>query len=129
VREWLHGRFAGHHFHWLTGVPLVAFAFVCAIGASGSTGTRWASTRHGHGRMAGRAAVAGHAAGALSDRACVGDRLFSLFVFVHLGVALLMFLFGLWFHIQRLAHVGAAAARADAGLIGCWRCWRCCGRS
>jgi ferredoxin len=31
----------------------------------------------------------------------VGDRLFSLFVFVHLGVALLM-TFGLWFHIQRL---------------------------
>jgi quinol-cytochrome oxidoreductase complex cytochrome b subunit len=46
LREWLHGRFAGHHgFSWLTGVPLVVFAFVCAIGASGSTGTRWASTR------------------------------------------------------------------------------------
>jgi Heterodisulfide reductase, subunit A and related polyferredoxins len=35
--------------------------------------------------------------------AAVGDRLFSLFVFVHVGVPLLM-LFGLWFHVQRIAH-------------------------
>src|SRR3546814_14070833 len=30
----------------------------------------------------------------------VSDRLFSLLVFIHLGVPLLM-LFGLWFHLQR----------------------------
>ncbi|MCC7150467.1 MAG: hydrogenase iron-sulfur subunit, partial [Rubrivivax sp.] len=40
----------------------------------------------------------------------VGDRLFSLFVFVHLGVPLLM-VFGLWFHIQRLSHVAVLPPR------------------
>jgi coenzyme F420-reducing hydrogenase delta subunit/ferredoxin len=34
--------------------------------------------------------------------ASVGDRLFSLFVFVHLGVPLLL-VFGLWFHLQRIS--------------------------
>ena len=33
----------------------------------------------------------------------VSDRLFSLFVFMHLGLPLLL-VFGAWFHIQRLGH-------------------------
>ncbi|MBK7145877.1 MAG: hydrogenase iron-sulfur subunit [Xanthomonadales bacterium] len=35
--------------------------------------------------------------------ASISDRLFSLFVFVHIGVPLLM-VFGIWFHVRRLAH-------------------------
>ena len=35
--------------------------------------------------------------------ASISDRLFSLFVFVHIGVPLLM-VFGIWFHLRRLAH-------------------------
>ena len=48
----------------------------------------------------------------LSD-AAVGDRLFSLFVFVHLGVPLLL-LFGLWFHIQRISRADVFPPRALA---------------
>lgn len=46
VREWLLGRY--RHWRrmiWWTGVPLVGLVFVSAVGASGSTGTAWASTR------------------------------------------------------------------------------------
>lgn len=104
LREWLHGRFAGHHgFSWLTGVPLVVFAFVCAIGGfwlnwdalgqySATATAEWLDALPWLGAPLARNFLS---AGA------VGDRLFSLFVFVHLGVALLM-TFGLWFHIQRL---------------------------
>jgi ferredoxin/coenzyme F420-reducing hydrogenase delta subunit len=43
----------------------------------------------------------------------VGDRLFSLFVFVHLGVPLLL-VFGLWFHLQRLTRAAVFPPRALA---------------
>ena len=63
----------------------------------------------------------------LSD-AAVSDRLFSLFVFVHLGVPLLL-LFGLWFHIQRISRAEVFPPRALAGaLFGVLLCWRCCVR-
>jgi len=45
--------------------------------------------------------------------AAVSDRLFSLFVFVHLGVPLLG-LFGLWFHIQRITQAAVFPPRALA---------------
>jgi coenzyme F420-reducing hydrogenase delta subunit/ferredoxin len=41
----------------------------------------------------------------------VSDRLFSLFIFVHLGVPLLL-LFGLWFHIQRITAAAVFPPRA-----------------
>ena len=48
----------------------------------------------------------------------VSDRLFSLFVFVHLGVPLLL-VFALWFHIQRLTRAGVLPPRAaGAGPAG-----------
>ena len=47
----------------------------------------------------------------------VSDRLFSLFVFVHIGVPLLL-LFGLWFHIQRVTRAAVMPPRALAlGLL------------
>ena len=57
----------------------------------------------------------------------LGDRLFTLFVFIHIGIPLLM-IFGLWFHIQRisLARVFPPRALAWGPLSPCWRCpsWR-----
>jgi len=41
----------------------------------------------------------------------LSDRLFSLFVFVHIGVALLL-VFGLWFHVQRIARPAWLPPRA-----------------
>lgn len=104
LREWLHGRYAGfRHFSWLTGVPLIVFAFASAIGGfwinwnqlgqfSAISTAEWLDTLPLLGAPLARNFLTADA---------VGDRLFSLFIFVHLGLALLM-VFGLWFHIQRL---------------------------
>ena len=121
LREWLHGRFRAHHrFSWLTGVPLIVFAFVCAIGGfwlnwdelgqySALATAEWLDALPG---------LTTPLARNFLSPDTVGDRLFSLFVFVHLGVALWM-AFGLWFHIQRLPRARVVPPRPlSLGLLG-----------
>ncbi len=114
LREWLHGHERGvRRFHWLTGTPLVAFCFASAIGGfwlawdqlsqySALSMAEWLDALP---------ILATPLARNFLTVGAVSDRLFSLFIFVHVGVPLLM-LFGLWFHIQRLAHVPVAPPRA-----------------
>ncbi|HJV63729.1 MAG TPA: cytochrome b N-terminal domain-containing protein, partial [Albitalea sp.] len=116
LREWTLGRFAGfRRFSWLTGVPLVVFAYVCAIGGfwlnwdrlgqfSATATAEWLDALPFLSTPLARNFLAG---------ASVGDRLFSLFVFVHLGVPLLL-VFGLWFHIQRITRADVFPPRALA---------------
>jgi len=105
LREWLFDHVGGfRRFSWLTGVPLIGFVFVCAIGGfwlhwdrlgqySAVATAEWLDWLPLFGTpLARNFATAG----------AVSDRLFSLFVFIHLGVPLLL-LFGLWFHIQRIS--------------------------
>lgn len=105
VREWLHGRYAHfRRFSWLTGVPLLVLASLSGIGGF------WL----GWDRLAQFSATATaewlDALGIFASPftrnfiadARVSDRLFSLLVFVHLGVALFI-VFALWAHLQRLA--------------------------
>ncbi len=113
LREWLHGHAQGvRRFHWLTGVPLLVFCFVSAIGGiwlvwdqlaqySAVSTAEW---------LDGLPLLAASLARNFLSAAAVSDRLFSLFIFVHVGVPLLL-LFGLWFHIQRLAHVAMLPPR------------------
>lgn len=121
VREWLHGHARGvRRFHWLTGVPLVVFSFVSAIGGfwlgwdqlgqySALATAEWLDALPLLGAPLARNFLSAHA---------VSDRLFSLLIFVHVGVPLLL-MFGLWFHIQRLAHVAVLPPRAlTLGIIG-----------
>ena len=104
LREWLHGHERGfRRFSWLTGVPLIGFVFISAIGGfwlnwdqlgqfSAIASAEWMDALPFLATpMARNFLVAG----------AVNDRLFSLFVFVHIGVPLLL-LFGLWFHVQRI---------------------------
>lgn len=120
VREWLHGHERGvRWFHWLTGVPLLLFAFVSAIGGfwlpwdelglfSAQAMAEWLDALP---------LVTSPLARNFLSAAAVSDRLFSLFIFVHVGVPLL-FLFGLWFHVQRLNHVRIwPARRLTLGLL------------
>ena len=105
LREWLLGRFRGfRRYAWLTGVPLLLFAFACAIGGfwlnwdrlgqfSAIATAEWLDALPLLASPLTRNFIAVEA---------VSDRLFSLFVFVHIGVPLLL-VFGLWFHVQRLA--------------------------
>lgn len=104
VREWLHGHYRGfRYFSWLTGTVLIGFVFAAAIGGfwlnwdqlgqfSATATAEWIDALPLLATPLARNFLAGG----------VSDRLFSLFVFVHLGVPLLL-LFGLWFHIQRIS--------------------------
>lgn len=115
AREWLLGRFNGfRRFSWLTGVPLLPAAFVCAIGGfwlnwdrlgqfSAIATFEWLDALPFLGSPLARNFLGG----------AVSDRLFSLFVFVHLGVPLLL-VFGLWFHIQRIGRAQVFPPRALA---------------
>jgi quinol-cytochrome oxidoreductase complex cytochrome b subunit/Pyruvate/2-oxoacid:ferredoxin oxidoreductase delta subunit len=116
LREWLLGRYKGfRHFSWLTGVPLLLFAF-----GSGIVGF-WLNWD----RLGQYSAVATTEwldalplfASALTrnfiSAASVSDRLFSLFIFIHVGVPLLL-LFGLWFHIQRITRAAVFPPRTLA---------------
>lgn len=120
LREWLHGHARGvRRFHWLTGVPLVLFCLASAIGGfwlawdqlaqySAQATAEWLDLLPLLATPLARNFLTVHA---------VSDRLFSLFIFVHVGVPIL-FLFGLWFHIQRLAHASVFPPRALAlGLV------------
>jgi hypothetical protein len=113
VREWLHGRYNGfRRFSWLTGVPLLVFVFVSAIGGfwlnwdqlgqfSAVATAEWLDWLPFFASPMTRNFL---------NVAAVSDRLFSLFVFVHLGVALLL-VFGLWFHIQRISRAAVFPSR------------------
>jgi ferredoxin len=113
AREWLLGRYRGfRRFSWLTGVPLLLFVFACAIGGfwlnwdrlgqfSAIATAEWIDALPLFGSPLTRNFI---------DVAAVSDRLFSLFVFVHLGVPLLL-VFGLWFHVQRIARAAVFPPR------------------
>jgi coenzyme F420-reducing hydrogenase delta subunit/ferredoxin len=118
LREWLLGRYRGfRRFSWLTGVPLLLFAF-----GSGIVGF-WLNWD----RLGQYSAVAtAEWLDALPifaipltrnfiSVAAVNDRLFSLFIFIHVGVPLLL-LFGLWFHIQRITHAAVFPPRPMAAM-------------
>jgi quinol-cytochrome oxidoreductase complex cytochrome b subunit/coenzyme F420-reducing hydrogenase delta subunit len=121
-RELLFGHCtAFRRFSWWTGVPLLLFAFVCAIGGfwlnwdqlgqfSAQATAQWIDALP---------LLASPLTRNFINVAAVSNRLFSLFVFVHIGVPLLL-VFGLWFHIQRISHAAVFPPRALAlGTMAC----------
>lgn len=114
LREAAHGRFRGFRwFSWVSGVPLAWLAL-----AAGVTGywlvwddlalfvaigtTEWFAALPGFGPGLVRNFLT---ASALSDR------LFSLLVFLHIGIPLLLLL-GMWIHIQRITRARTRPAPA-----------------
>ena len=116
LRELLLGHYAAfRRFSWWTGVPLLVFGFVCAIGGfwlnwdqlgqfSAQATAEWIDALP---------LLATPLTRNFLSAGAVSDRLFSLFVFVHLGVPLLL-VFGLWFHIQRISRAAVFPPRALA---------------
>lgn len=114
AREWLYGRYTGfRRYSWLTGVPLLPMAFASAIGGiwlnwdrlaqlSATATAEWLDAVPIFGAPLTRNFL---------DADSVSNRLFSLFLFVHVGVALLL-VFGLWFHIRHLNKARAFPPRA-----------------
>jgi len=113
LREALMGRYSGfRRFSWLTGVPLLLLAFTSAIGGFW---LNWDQL----GQFSAMATAelldvlpvfASPLTRNFLGTAAVSDRLFSLFIFVHVGVSLFL-VFGLWFHIQRLSHAAVFPPR------------------
>jgi coenzyme F420-reducing hydrogenase delta subunit/quinol-cytochrome oxidoreductase complex cytochrome b subunit len=121
AREFLLGRYAGfRYFSWLTGVPLLWFIYISGVVGiwlrwdqlaqfSAATTAEW---------LDGLPVFATPLIRNYLSANAVSDRLFSLFVFVHIGVPLLL-IFGLWFHIQRInrAEVFPPVALAAGSLL------------
>jgi ferredoxin len=107
---WL-GRFHGFRaFTWISGVPLVVLLY-----ASGLVGywLVWDSRA----QFSFLATLEWLGLGAQSGGAPL-DRLFSLFVFLHVGLPLAL-LAGMWVHVQRLGRPETAAPRVLAGGLAC----------
>ncbi|MGP1629099.1 MAG: cytochrome b N-terminal domain-containing protein, partial [Giesbergeria sp.] len=116
LREWMLGRFRSFRAaSWVTGVPLLPLMFVCAIGGfwlnwdrlgqfSATATAEWLDALPGLASPLARNFLSGTQ---------LNDRLFSLFVFIHLGVPLLL-VFGLWFHVQRISRAAVFPPRVLA---------------
>ena len=114
LREFLLGRYRGFRaFSWLTGVPLLWLTYAAGIGGfwlawdqlgqfSAIATAEWLDALPFFATPLTRNFL---------TAAAVNDRMFTLFVFVHIGVPLLL-LFGLWFHIQRISHADVFPARS-----------------
>ena len=105
AREWLHGHYRGvRRFSWLPGVPPVALVFASAIGGFWLHWDRLGqfSAIASAELLDALPVLASPLARNFLGTGAVSDRLFSLFVFVHLGLPLLL-VFALWFHIQRIS--------------------------
>lgn len=119
LREALMGRYSGfRRFSWLTGVPLLLLAFMSAIGGFW---LNWDQLGQFSAMATAELLDVLPIFGSPLTRnflgtAAVSDRLFSLFIFVHVGVALFL-VFGLWFHIQRLAHAAVFPPRPMAAAV------------
>jgi quinol-cytochrome oxidoreductase complex cytochrome b subunit/coenzyme F420-reducing hydrogenase delta subunit len=122
AREWTLGRYkAFRSYSWLTGVPLLVFVYACGIGGfwlnwgrlgqySATATAEWLDALPLLASPLARNFLAGSA---------IPDRIFSLFVFVHLGVPLLL-VFGSWFHIQRISRADVFPPRAlTIGTVAC----------
>ncbi len=116
LREWLFGHHHGfRRFSWLTGVPLLAFVLISAVGGF------WLNwDQLGQFSVTATAELldwlplfATPLTRNVLSNAAVSDRLISLFIFIHLGVPLLL-VFGLWFHIQRISRAVVFPPRALA---------------
>ena len=121
IRELAAGRFRGFRaFSWISGVPLVWLMY-----ASGIVGywlvwdtraqfSALATAEWLYGAGIGAEPMARNFLGAEQ----ISDRLFSLFVFLHIGLPLAL-LAGMWVHVQRLGRPATVAPRALAlGLLG-----------
>lgn len=116
LREWVFGHFHGfRRFSWWTGIPLLFFCFACGI-----VGFWLNWDQLGQFSVQASAELldwlplfASPLTRNFINASKVSDRLFSLFVFIHLGLPLLL-LFGTWFHIQRISFAAVFPPRALA---------------
>lgn len=130
VREWLAGHASGFRwFSWVTGVLLLVPLYASGIGGfwlawdrlalfSATATAEWIDVLGLTSEPIVRNFLSGEQ---------VVDRLFTLFVFLHIGIPLLL-LAGLWLHVQRLSRPDSFPSRAlalgtGAALLGLALAW------
>lgn len=113
LREWSYGRYTGFRFYsWITGVPIIWLAFASGIGGY------WLVWD----QVAQYSAIATtelldwlplfsepSARNFLTPES-INDRIFTLFVFIHIGLPILL-LCALWVHVQRISHIDHLPSR------------------
>ncbi|HEX2391160.1 MAG TPA: cytochrome b N-terminal domain-containing protein [Casimicrobiaceae bacterium] len=105
AREWLNGHARGFRwFSWVSGVPLLWLAYASGLGGywlvwdrlaqfSLVATTEWLDALPLFGEPLARNFITG---------ASVSNRLFSLLIFLHIGIPLALLL-GMWIHVQRIS--------------------------
>jgi quinol-cytochrome oxidoreductase complex cytochrome b subunit/ferredoxin/coenzyme F420-reducing hydrogenase delta subunit len=98
---------------WLTGLPLLLLMYISGIGGFWLNWDRLGqySAIASAEMFDALPLLSGSMARNFLGVDSVSDRLFSLLIFVHLGVPLLL-LFGLWFHLQRITRPAVLPPRA-----------------
>jgi ferredoxin len=113
VREWCYGRYHGFRLYsWMTGIPLIWLAYAAGIGGY------WIVWD----QLAQLSAIATAelldwlpifsepSARNFMSPDSISDRFFTMLVFIHIGVPLLLIL-GLWAHVHRISHVDYLPSR------------------
>lgn len=113
VREWAYGRYHGFRFYsWITGVPLIWFSYISGIGGywivwdevaqfSATASAELLDWLPFFNEPVARNFLAPYS---------VSDRLFTVLVFIHIGVPLMMIL-GVWVHLNRISRVDYLPSR------------------
>lgn len=113
LREWAYGRYYGFRFYsWITGIPLIWLVYASGIGGywivwdqlaqfSATATTELLDWLPIFSEPAARNFMAPDS---------INDRFFTMLVFIHIGLPLLLIL-GLWAHVHRISHVDYLPSR------------------
>ncbi|MCM2290621.1 MAG: hydrogenase iron-sulfur subunit [Sulfuritalea sp.] len=113
VREWAYGRYHGFRLYsWVTGVPLIWLAYISGIGGYWITWDRLAqfSALATTELLDWLPIFSEPSARNFLAPDSISDRFFTVLVFIHIGVPLMLIL-GLWAHVNRISRVDYLPSR------------------
>jgi coenzyme F420-reducing hydrogenase delta subunit/ferredoxin len=113
LREWAYGRYHGFRLYsWVTGVPLVWLVFISGIGGYWIVWDRLAqfSATATTELLDWLPIFSEPAARNFLAPDSINDRFFTVLVFIHIGVPLMLIL-GLWAHVNRISRVDYLPSR------------------
>ena len=107
VREWSYGRYYGFRLYsWMTGIPLIWLAYIAGIGGYWIVWDQLAqlSATATTELLDWLPIFSEPSARNFLSSDTISDRFFTVLIFIHLGVPLLLIL-GLWAHVHRVSQV------------------------
>jgi coenzyme F420-reducing hydrogenase delta subunit/ferredoxin len=107
LREWAHGRYHGFRLYsWVSGVPLIWLAYLSGIGGYWIVWDRLAqfSAVAGAELLDWLPVFSAPVARNFLAPDLLSDRFFTVLVFIHIGVPLMLIL-GLWAHVNRISRI------------------------